>query len=56
MPSLQNVYRIDEEEADISLSQILNEVDKKTYVEVNPDIVVKDAVDEPPVITYSVGL
>ncbi|CAD8115280.1 unnamed protein product [Paramecium primaurelia] len=44
----------DEDEQDLSLSQVLKEVEQKTSVEQNPDIVVKDIVDEPPKITYSV--
>ncbi|CAD8179246.1 unnamed protein product [Paramecium octaurelia] len=44
----------DVEEQDLSLSQVLKEVEQKTCVEQNPDIVVKDIVDEPPKITFSV--
>ncbi|CAD8074125.1 unnamed protein product [Paramecium primaurelia] len=44
----------EEDEQDLSLSQVLKEVEQKTSVEQNPDIVVKDIVDEPPKITFSV--
>ncbi|CAK84613.1 unnamed protein product (macronuclear) [Paramecium tetraurelia] len=45
----------DVDEQDLSLSQVLKEVEQKTCVEQNPDIVVKDIVDEPPKITFSVN-